>query len=135
RDGEPGPAGRDGEPGLPGRDGERGERGPEGPQGKLPLAAPWLDGVHYQAAVVTHDGSTWQARRDTGQPPPHDDWLCLAAVGDAGRSLAVRGTYDASKTYSALDIVVLGGSAFVARRDDPGSCPGDGWQLIAKRGQ
>ncbi len=30
---------------------------------------------------------------------------------------------------------MAGGSCFVARRNDPGPCPGDGWQLIAQRGQ
>jgi hypothetical protein len=29
----------------------------------------------------------------------------------------------------------LNGSAFVARADDPGPCPGDGWQLIASAGR
>ena len=29
----------------------------------------------------------------------------------------------------------MNGSTFVARRDDPGDCPGDGWQLLASRGK
>jgi hypothetical protein len=103
--------------------------------GKLPLVAPWLDGVHYEAAVVTYQGATWQAQRDTGQPPPHDDWICLAVPGVDGRSLNVRGTYDTKKQYRALDIVVTGGASFVARSDDPGECPGAGWQLIAAQGK
>jgi hypothetical protein len=31
--------------------------------------------------------------------------------------------------------VALGGASFGARRDDPGPCPGDGWQLIAAQGK
>src|SRR6185369_3743034 len=40
-----------------------------------------------------------------------------------------------TETYAALDIVALDGGAFLARRDDPGPCPGDGWQLIVTRGK
>ena len=34
-----------------------------------------------------------------------------------------------------MDVVVLGGASFAARTDDPGPCPGDGWQLIAAQGK
>jgi hypothetical protein len=47
----------------------------------------------------------------------------------------VCGTYREEDTYSFLNIVALGGSAFVARCDNPGECPGDGWQLIASAGR
>jgi hypothetical protein len=59
----------------------------------------------------------------------------LATSGDDGRSFAVRGTYAREKTYSALDVVVTGGSAFVARHHDPGDCPGPDWQMIAAQGK
>lgn len=55
-----------------------------------------------------------------------------------GQSARVRGTYKPVERYTRLDIVALNGSAFIARRDDPGHCPGDGWQLMSapgKRGQ
>jgi hypothetical protein len=129
--GEPGPAGLDGV-GLPG---SLGPPGPPGPPGKLPIARQWSDGVHYEGDVVTHAGETWQAVRDTGRRPPGDDWCRLAAAGRDGRSLSVRSTWSEDEAYQALDVVVLGGSCFVARHDAPGGCPGDGWQLIAKRGQ
>ncbi|MCP3471415.1 hypothetical protein NLM33_18735 [Bradyrhizobium sp. CCGUVB1N3] len=45
------------------------------------------------------------------------------------------GTYREGETYKFLNIVALNGSAFVARCDDPGPCPGDGWQLIASAGR
>jgi hypothetical protein len=47
----------------------------------------------------------------------------------------IRGTYVEGERYGFLDIVALEGSSFAARRDDPGPCPGDGWQLVAGRGK
>lgn len=115
---------------------ELGERpGKEGPPGRLGVCREWADGVHYQGDVVTHGGATWQALRDTGREPPHADWRCLAAAGQDGRTFRVRDTYDEAETYLALDVVAIGGSGFVARHDDPGPCPGDGWQLISGRGK
>jgi hypothetical protein len=46
----------------------------------------------------------------------------------------VRGTYCAVEIYAALDIVALNGSSFIAREDNPGPCPGAGWQLLASAG-
>lgn len=147
RDGAPGERGERGEPGekgLDGRDGERGEkgdpgeRGSEGPPGKMPVARSWTDGVHYEGDVVTFDGRTFQATKDTGKPPPHDDWICLADSGRDGvdgRGFAVRGTWSPDEAYQALDVVALNGASFAARFDDPGPCPGEGWQLIAAQGK
>jgi len=123
----------DGAPGPPGES----IVGPPGPPGMLPVVAAWTDGVHYAGAVVTHGGRTWQATRDTGRAPPHEDWLCLAERGidgADGRGFTIRGTWSESATYAALDVVMLGGSSFVARADDPGKCPGDGWQLLTAAG-
>lgn len=117
---------------------ERGERGPEGPVGKLPAVSEWEDRVHYEGEVVTLDGSTFQAVRDTGKAPGHDDWRCIVAAGRDGingRSPTVRATFDPSEAYRELDIVALNGAAFIARRDDPGPCPGDGWQLMSSQGK
>jgi hypothetical protein len=47
----------------------------------------------------------------------------------------VRGTHNPQSTYSANDIVAKDGGTFIARKDNPGPCPGDGWQLMAKQGQ
>jgi hypothetical protein len=55
--------------------------------------------------------------------------------GRDGGSLKVRGTWNADERYGALDVVALDGGAFAARRDNPGVCPGEGWQLIARQGQ
>ncbi|MCP3475139.1 collagen-like protein [Bradyrhizobium sp. CCGUVB1N3] len=40
-----------------------------------------------------------------------------------------------AQSYDALNIVALNGSSFIARWNDPGECPGDGWQLIASCGR
>lgn len=112
---------------------ERLERHP----GRFPVVRAYEDGVHYAGDLVTHAGSLWQAKRDTGKAPPHDDWAVVAAKGDRGdpgASPKVRGTYNADEEYRALDVVALDGSSFIARHDEPGPCPGEGWQLVASRG-
>jgi hypothetical protein len=45
----------------------------------------------------------------------------------------ISGTYREGKSHA--NIVTLNGSSFIARGDDPGRCPGDGWQLIASAGK
>lgn len=141
KDGEPGPKGDKGDPGERGEVGERGEpgeRGAEGPSGKLPIAREWSDRVHYEGEVVTHLGATYQALRDTGREPGHEDWICIASAGrngEDGRSFTIRGTWAESEAYRRLDVVVLNGGAFAARQDDPGICPGAGWQMIAAQGK
>ena len=142
--GEPGEKGDKGEPGEPGDEGERGpsgEKGDQGPIGEMPLAVPFVEGVHYARAVVTHNGGTYQAQRDTGRiPGEHVDWLCLlppGVDGKDGRSFTLRDTYDASAEYAALDVVTLGATWFAARWDNPGPCPGPGWKSgpVGKRGE
>jgi hypothetical protein len=136
--GETGAAGTKGEqglPGIPGLKGDRGERGPEGPRGKLPIAKLWKQGtVSYEADVVVYDGACFQALRDTAQTPGGVDWICLAAMGGTARTPTVRGTYDEKANYGALDIVALDGATFIARKENPGACPGEHWQLMARQG-
>jgi hypothetical protein len=112
--------------GLPGKD------------GRLPVVKAWEDRVYYAGEVATFDGATYQASTDTGRPPPHDDWMCIAArggAGETGKSFAICGTFDATRSYDHLSVVALGGASFVAKRDNPGPCPGDGWQLLAQQGK
>jgi len=129
----PAAKGDKGEPGEPGKPGEAGR------EGLMPIAKEWTDKVHYAGVVVTYGGATYQAHRDTGREPPHEDWICLAAAGrdgKDGRSPKVRGTFSHDvHDYSDLDIVALGGAAFIARHDNPGPCPGPGWQLISSQGK
>jgi hypothetical protein len=85
-----------------------------------------------------HNGATWQATRDTGREPPHGDWILLAAAGADGadgRSFVVRGTWNEVERYQRHDVAMRDGSSFVALVDEPGPCPGAGWQLWAGRGK
>lgn len=136
--GEQGPVGERGEIGAQGSVGPAGERGIAGSPGKLPVISEWQDRVYHESDVVTLDGSTYQAQRDTGKAPPHDDWRCIARAGNDGadgRSLNFRSTWSADETYAGLDVAILDGGSFVALRDDPGPCPGDGWRLLVQRGK
>jgi hypothetical protein len=133
--GERGERGEQGPPGERGADGLPGERGVEGAPGKMPVVGPWADRVHREAEIVTHGGAVFQALRETGKAPPHDDWRCIVPAARDGRSFNLRATWSPDETYRHLDVVVLDGGAFAARCDDPGPCPGEGWQLIVARGK
>ena len=134
--GECGLLGERGEAGPSGPQGERGDKGEKGDPGLLPMVRAWIeDEISYRGDVVVCDGSTWQAQKDTAQKPPHRDWLPLALAGRNAASPVVRGTFDLAQHYDALNIVALNGSSFMAKCDDPGECPGDGWQLIASCGR
>lgn len=114
------------------------EPGKDGDPGKLPIVRAWTDDVTYEGDVRTHNGATWQALKDTAKEPPHADWTCLAAAGSNGadgRSFKIRDTYVEGADYRELDVVVLDGGSFAAKRDDPGPCPGDGWKMIARQGK
>jgi hypothetical protein len=122
------------------RPGVSGPPGPPGSPGKLPLAKTWEPGrVFYSGDVVVHGGATYQCLRDTGQSVTHaDDWICLARAGRDGcdgSTPDIRGTYDVNESYKRLDIVAMDGAAFIARYDDPGLCPGEGWQLMSRQGK
>jgi hypothetical protein len=106
--------------------------------GKLPVSKIWRqESVIYEGEVVSYDGSLWQACKDTAQAPGGPDWVCVARAGRDGcdgRTPNVCGTYDAYEKYQRLDVVVYEGASYIARRDDPGICPGDGWQLLSGKG-
>jgi hypothetical protein len=67
--------------------------------------------------------------------PGHRDWICLALAGQDGVSPKVCGTYNADTAYEHLNIIALNGGSFIAKCDDPGACPGDGWQLLTSPGR
>jgi hypothetical protein len=146
--GPPGERGPAGDPGAPGGQGERGEAGPAGPPGDrgergekgapgaLRVVKTFAAGaVHYEGDLVAAAGSTWQAQRDTAAAPPHEDWVLIAAAGADAVIPRVRGTWREGESYRGLDVVALNGGSFIARTDNPGPCPGDGWQLIASAGK
>lgn len=112
-----------------------GDPGPPGKDGKMPIIREWQARVHYEGDIVTHNGSTYQAKCDTGGEPPGGDWAALALRGADGLGFKVRGTYDQDSTYQPHDIVARLGSTFVATQENPGPCPGEGWQLFSSAGK
>jgi hypothetical protein len=115
--------------------GPPGEPGKDGTPGKLDVVKSWSEGIAYEGDVRFHDGSTYQARRDTAREPPHEDWQPLATRGQDGRGFVVRGTWSPTETYARHDIVARNASSFVALKDNPGECPGEDWQLWAGQGK
>jgi len=104
--------------------GERGAPGPEGLPGKLPIIERWTpETVFYEGDVVTHEGATFQARRDTGQMPTHSDWICLATAGRDGKCIVVRGTHNEAAEYHRLDVVALNAAASSRSRMNPAPVP------------
>jgi hypothetical protein len=137
--GPPGGRGEAGPPGEaiqgpPGEPGPAGPPGEPGPPGKFIAPKAWARGVHYEAALVTHRGSTWCALRDTADEPPHDDWTLVAACGEPPYLGQVCGLFDPRRSYAQFDLVSLNGSEWRAKWDDPGPLPGDGWQLSGQAG-
>jgi hypothetical protein len=117
-----------------------GAPGPAGPPGSLEVVKDYVSGkVHYKRdLVVGGDGALYQAERDSAATPPHADWRCITRAGRDGKdalNFRIEGTYDPAARYRRLSIVTLNGSSFAACRDDPGPCPGNGWQLIASAGR
>jgi hypothetical protein len=115
----------------------RGPVGPAGPVGKLPIAQEWhRETVYYEGSVVTYEGGSYQALRDTGEPPDNEThWQCLAAPGRDAKSFRHRGTFKYDVEYASHDIVALNGGSFLALHDKPGLCPGPGWQLLVAPGK
>jgi hypothetical protein len=137
--GEQGDRGLIGPMGPMGDRGERGHDGKDGARGEVKAAFAFVVGaVHYKSDIVTHKGSTYQATCDTAREPPHKDWILLAVAGHDGHDAImpeVVGTYENGKSYAKFNIVAINGSSFIARRDSPGLCPGEDWQLIASAGR
>ena len=57
-----------------------------------------------------------------------------AFLAEGGWQPRPRGLWNKDEKYRRLDIVTCDGGAFVARRDDPGACPGSDWAMLSMRG-
>ena len=89
--------------------------------------APGADGKDGRDGKDGADGAPGERGQDgVGEPGP---------PGSDGRSFTLCGLYNEQAAYSALDVVSKDGGAFAAVRDEPGPCPGEGWQLIARQGK
>ena len=73
--------------------------------------------------------------RDGERGPPGAASEVPGPPGADGRSVTVRGLYAETEAYCALDLVALNGGSFIAIRDDPGLCPGPGWQMLTRQGK
>jgi len=58
----------------------------------------------------------------------------MKAMLDTALAQRIRGTHNPNAKYSVNDVVAKEGGSFIARKNDPGPCPGDGWQLLARQG-
>src|SRR5262249_15125743 len=58
----------------------------------------------------------------------------LASLATETAGLHLRGAYRSDQDYDRLDIVTLDGSSYIARRESPGPCPGEGWRMLASAG-
>lgn len=100
---------RDGKDGLPGPQGSPGES-VKGDPGEMGPAGP------------------------EGPPGPPGAIGEAGPMGPVGYAGAARGLFDETASYRSLDRVALNGSEWIARKDDPGPLPGDGWMLSARAG-
>ena len=56
-------------------------------------------------------------------------------AGRDGLTPNTRGAFDVYKKYAQLDVVEYEDASYIARRNNPGVCPGDGWQLVSRSGR
>lgn len=122
-----------------GKDGERGEKGDQGPPGK--------DGEQGPAGSDGRDGNDGRDGADADMEALHNELVELVAAfpipkdgkdGEPGKDAypgEVKGVFDANESYRARDIVKFDGSSWIAKVDDPGDIPGDGWMQLASKGK
>src|SRR5262245_13957445 len=103
------------------------------PPAKFPSVKAWsADLIYHKDEIVTHNGSTYQATKETArEPETSGDWICVAAAGAGSR---ICGTYNCHHQYKHHDIVMVNGSSFASLKDAPGPCPGGDWRLLSSRG-
>jgi hypothetical protein len=59
----------------------------------------------------------------------------MRALLDQVLAQRIKGTHNPRDEYRIGDVVALDGASFIARKDNPGKCPGIDWQLLARQGQ
>src|SRR5215831_5482531 len=58
----------------------------------------------------------------------------MKAMLDTALAQRICGTHNPNAKYSINDVVAKEGGSFIARKNDPGPCPGNDWQLFARQG-
>ena len=112
-------------------------RGPTGPAGKLSIVKEWTrETVFYEGAVVIYDGGSYQALRDTGEPPDNAaHWQCLAAPGRDAKPICHRGTFKEMWSTRRSTWSRSTADRFSRCMTSPVACPGPGWQLLSAPGK
>jgi hypothetical protein len=89
--------------------------------GKIPQVKAWSqEAVAYEGELFGHQGSLWQARRTTGQPPGGPHWVMITRCGRDGRDVSARGEWLKSDAYGPLDTVAYRGCSYICARANPG---------------
>lgn len=146
KDGEQGPAGRDGANGVDGRDGIDGKDGADADMHALEKRIDDLvaaipvpeNGKDGRDGIDGKDADMEALQKRVEEmvaefPVPQD-----GKDGEPGKDAypgEVKGLFDLSATYRARDIVKLNGSSWIAKVDDPGDIPGEGWMQLASTGK
>jgi hypothetical protein len=126
------------------RDGERGERGEKGEQGEQGEAGQiGAGGAKGDQGVQGDPGEKGEAITgpagrdgiDGKDGAPGDRGECGAPGADGRTLFNIRETYDAAAKYLMGDVVTVNRSWFVARKDDPGPCPGADWKAGPSNGR
>jgi len=142
--GDPGEQGLRGEQGEPGPQGEQGIQGEPGPQGERGIQGmpgipgqPGERGMPGQDGLPGADGAPGIDGAD-GQPGPQGE---RGLPGYDGRSIEFLDLWKAATEYRPGDVVVEGGSCWIAGRktldEQPSREPDTGnraWHLVAQRG-
>jgi hypothetical protein len=117
--GEPGEKGEKGDQGETGQAGQGGAKGDQGDKGDTGEAGQAIPGPAGRDGIDGKDGAPGD-RGERGLP---------GDPGVDGRTLFnIRDTYDIAEKYLMGDVVTLNASWFVARKDEPGPCPGPDWK-------
>lgn len=122
-----------------GKDGDRGEKGDEGPAGPKGDQGPGgLDGSNGADGRDGTDADMDALQRRLEElvaaiPAPQDGKD--GADGKDAYAGEVKGVFSEEETYLARDIVKFDGSSWIAKTDEPGPIPGDGWVQLASKGK
>ena len=61
--------------------------------------------------------------------------LRIAILEQRGLVPHVKGVWQETESYSALDICMKDGAAWIAKHSNPGLLPGEGWQILSCKGE
>jgi hypothetical protein len=102
------------------------------------LASEGADGFHnYFTALLLEERDYVESLLTHVIANLHRDILSeVKAMLDAALTRRIRGTFSEKETYAANDVVACNGASFVAKCNNPGSCPSSGnWQMVAAQGR